>query len=80
MVECGSDEAGRDINGACMIKKEVNGVDMINSRCEATTPARIAVYSKERLALNTLSDDGMNLQRIFLSRCTIIRQIIKEIV
>ena len=58
VVECGSDEAGRDINGACMIKKEVNGVDMINSRCEATTPARIAVYSKERLALNTLSDDG----------------------
>lgn len=58
VVECGIDEAGRDINGACMIKKEVNGVDMINSRCEATTPARIAVYSKERLALNTLSDDG----------------------
>lgn len=58
MVECESDEAGRDINDAGMIKKGVNGVDMINSRCEVTAPARIAVYSKERLALNTLSDDG----------------------
>ena len=41
-----------------MIKKEVNSVDMINCRCEATAPARIAIYSKERLALNTLTDDG----------------------
>ena len=57
-----------------------NGVYYIDSLQEAVEAQGDNKGDDSEQIYISIPEDGMNLQRIFLSRCTIIRQIIKEIV